>query len=130
MHLGTSVTPASLASDLKIELLVRGDRPDAATIAYARKKILAAARATPVPVRLGRVKLTFEAHRTIQHPARVEVMLDLDGRTLRVQGTARSAREAVDIVEERLRRRLVDVRGRGTTLRRRKPRPTGRGRQR
>ena len=54
MHPGTSDTPAT-TGESDLELLFRGRQPPA-TIAYARKKILAAARTAPARVRFGRVK--------------------------------------------------------------------------
>ena len=112
MHPGTSDTPATTTGDLDLELVFRGRQPRPATIAYARKKILAAARTAPGRVRFGRVKLTLGAHRSIERPARAEVMLDVDGRIVRAQSAARSIEEAIDLVDQRLRRRLRDARQR------------------
>lgn len=110
-----------------IEFVVRGQRPHPATVAYARNKVLAAARAAPRNVRFARITLTFEEHRSIERPAKVEVALDVDGRVVRAETVARSSREAIDLVEQRLRRRLAGIR-------RRRPRIAtgmqGRGRQR
>ena len=115
MHPGTSDTPAT-TGEPDLELVFRGRQPPA-TIAYARKKILAAARTAPARVRFGRVKLTLEAHRSIERPARAEVMLDVDGRIVRAQSAARSIEEAIDLVDQRLRRRLRDARQRIEFLR-------------
>jgi ribosome-associated translation inhibitor RaiA len=99
-------------NDPPIEFVARGRRPDPATIAYARKKVLAAARAAPRSVRFARVTLTFEEHRSIERPARAVVTLDVDGRIVRAGTVARSSREAIDLVEQRLRRRLAGIRRR------------------
>jgi ribosome-associated translation inhibitor RaiA len=99
-------------NDPPIEFVARGRRPDLATVAYARKKVLAAARAAPRNVRFARVTLTFEAHRSIERPAKAEVALDVDGRIVRAETVARSSREAIDLVEQRLRRRLDRIRPR------------------
>jgi len=117
MHPRRSDTPATAMSDLDLEFVCRGRQPDAVTIAYARKKILAAVRTAPARVRFGRVKLTLEAHRSIERPARAEVMLDVDGRTVRARSAARSTEEAIDLVDQRLRRRLRDARQRIEFLR-------------
>lgn len=95
-----------------IEFVVRGRRPDPATVAYARSKVLAAARAAPRNVRFARITLTFEEHRSIERPAKAEVTLDVDGRIVRAGTAARSWREAIDLVEQRLRRRLAGIRRR------------------
>lgn len=114
-------------NDPHIEFVARGRRPHPATVAYARSKVLAAARAVPRNVRFARITLTFEEHRSIERPAKAEVTLDVDGRIVRAEAAARSSREAIDLVEQRLRRRLAGIR-------RRRPRNEtgmqGRGRQR
>jgi len=117
MHTRRSDTHATTTSDLDLEFLFRGRQPHPATMGYARKKILAAARTAPARVRFGRVKLTLEAHRSIERPARAEVMLDVDGRIVRAQSAARSIEEAIDLVDQRLRRRLRDARQRIEFLR-------------
>jgi len=114
-------------NNLHIEFVARGRRPHPATVAYARSKILAAARAAPRNVRFARITLTFEEHRSIERPAKAEVTLDVDGRVVRAEAAARSSKEAIDLVEQRLRRRLAGIH-------RRRPRDAtgtqGRGRQR
>ena len=117
MHTRRSDTHATTTNDLDLEFLFRGRQPHPATTGYARKKILAAARTAPARVRFGRVKLTLEAHRSIERPARAEVMLDVDGRTVRARSAARSTEEAIDLVDQRLRRRLRDARQRIEFLR-------------
>ena len=104
-------------NNLHIEFVARGRRPHSATVAYARSKVLAAARAAPRNVRFARITLTFEEHRSIESPAKAEVTLDVDGRIVRAEAVARSSTEAVDLVEQRLRRRLDGIR-------RRRPRKT------
>ena len=104
-------------NDPHVEFIARGRRPHPATVAYAREKVLAAARVAPRNVRFARVTLTFEEHRSIESPAKAEVTLDVDGRIVRAEAVARSSTEAVDLVEQRLRRRLDGIR-------RRRPRKT------
>jgi ribosome-associated translation inhibitor RaiA len=86
-------------------------------VAYARKKVLAVARAAPRYVRFARVTLTFEEHRSIERPAKAEALLDVDGRVVHAEAVARSSTEAIDLLEQRLRRRLDGIR-------RRRPRNT------
>ena len=97
-------------NDLEVEFVSRGRRPRPATVAYAREKVLAAARVAPRKVGLARVTLTFEEHRSIERPAKAEVTLDVDGEFVRAEAVARSSREAIDLVEERVRRRLAGMR--------------------
>jgi ribosome-associated translation inhibitor RaiA len=104
-------------NDPRVEFVTRGRRAHPTTVAYARKKILAVARAAPRNVRFARVTLTFEEHRSIERPARAEAMLDVDGRVVHAEAVARSSTEAIDLLEQRLRRRLDGIR-------RRRPRNT------
>lgn len=104
-------------NDPHVELVTRGRRPHPATVAYARAKVLAAARAAPRNVRFARVTLTFEEHRSIERPAKAEALLDVDGRVVHAEAVARSSMEAIDLLEQRLRRRLDGIR-------RRRPRKT------
>jgi ribosome-associated translation inhibitor RaiA len=108
---------ARVVHDPRIEFVTRGRRPHPTTVAYARKKVLAVARAAPKNVRFARVTLTFEEHRSIERPAKAEAMLDVDGRVVHAEAVARSSTEAIDLLEKRLRRRLDGIR-------RRRPRKT------
>jgi ribosome-associated translation inhibitor RaiA len=97
-------------NDPHIEIVARGRRPHQATVAYAREKVSAALRAAPKKVRFARVTLTFEEHRSIERPAKAEALLDVDGRVVHAEAVARSSTEAIDLVEQRLRRRLNGIR--------------------
>lgn len=103
---------AHAENDLHVVFVTRGRRLHPATVAYARKKVLAVARAAPRTVTFARVTLTFEEHRSIGRPARAEAMLDVDGRVVHAEAVARSSREAIDLVEQRLRRCLYGIRRR------------------
>lgn len=111
-----SRTPGGV-NDPHVEFVARGRRPHPVTVGYAREKVLAAARAAPRNVRFARVTLTFEEHRSIEKPAKAQAMLDVDGRIVHAEAVARSLTEAIDLVEQRLRRRLDGIR-------RRRPRKT------
>jgi len=99
-------------NDPHVVFVGRGRRPHPATVAYAREKVLAAARAAPRHVRFARITLTFEEHRSIGRPAKAEAMLDVDGRVVHAEAVGRSSTEAIDLVERRLRRRLNGIRWR------------------
>lgn len=98
--------PGAHVPDLSV--VVRGFDDDE-IVEYAKAKVRDAARATPRRVLFGRVKLTLEPHRSIERPALVEVMFDVEGRPVRAHVAARDLREAVDLVEQRLRRKLKDL---------------------
>jgi ribosome-associated translation inhibitor RaiA len=108
---------ARAVNDPRIELVTRGRQAHPTTVAYARKKVLAVARAAPRNVRFARVTLTFEEHRSIERPAKAQALLDVDGRVVHAEAVARSSTEAIDLLEQRLRRRLDGIR-------RRRPRKT------
>ena len=90
-----------------IDLVVRGRAPGEQTIEYARTKVLAAARATRRPVTFARLTLASEAQPANPDPAVAEVLIDVDGHTILAHASGRSMREAIDRLEQRLRRRLV-----------------------
>lgn len=113
--------------DVDLDVVSKGTLVDEATIAYTRRKILAAARASKAPIRFGRVKFTHEPNPSIARPAIVTVTLDVDGHPVRAQSAGRTTREAVDILEERLRRQLVDAQHRLAFLRRRRRAGTATG---
>lgn len=94
----------------QVQFVARGRRPHPATVAYAREKVLAAARVAPRKVGLAHVTLTFEAHRSIERPAKAKVTLEVDGEFVRAEAVARSSREAIDLVEQRLRQRVAGMR--------------------
>ncbi len=106
--------------DFDFDVFSKGTPVDEATLAYARRKILAAAQASQAPVRFGRVKITHEPNPSIARPAIVTATLDVDGHPVRAQSAGRTTMEAVDILEERLRRQLVDAHHRLAFLRRRR----------
>jgi ribosome-associated translation inhibitor RaiA len=106
-----------------IGFVARGRRPHPATVSYARHKVLTAARTVKGKVRFARITLTFEKDPSIERPASAEVTIDVDGRIIRAQAAARSPREAIDLVEMRLRRRLANHR-------RRRPRKATGGQER
>jgi ribosome-associated translation inhibitor RaiA len=99
-------------NDPRVEFVGRGQRPHPATVAYARGKVLAAARAAPRDVRFARITLTLEKHRSIERPAKAEAMLDVDGRVVHAEAVASTSTEAIDLVGQRLRRRLDGIRRR------------------
>lgn len=73
---------------------------------YARTKIGELGRYTSRPVLRARVKLTMHRDPAVQRPVVGQANFDVDGQPVRAQVQARTAREAVDLLAARLRRRL------------------------
>ena len=73
---------------------------------YARRKIEHVLRRISRPVLFARVRLSTMADPAVSRPAIVQVNLDVDGRLIRAHVAAQTVREAVDLVEERLRERV------------------------
>lgn len=96
------------ASPFELSVVTRGVDEES-IVDYAKEKILHAARAAPRRVLFGRLKLSHEPHRSVERPATAEVMLDLNGRAVRAHVAARDVREASDLLEQRLRRKLKDI---------------------
>ena len=76
-------------------------------IDYARAKITAALQHAHNPVRFVRVKLTVMPDPAVSTPAVAQVNAEFDGRLIRAQSAGNTVREAVDEVQDRL-RRLVE----------------------
>jgi ribosome-associated translation inhibitor RaiA len=106
-------------SDFDLEVVRTGGGIDDATVAYARRKVRAAARSAPAPVLFGRIKMRHEPNRSIERPIVVAATLDVNGYPVRAHAAGHIATEAVDLLEERLRRQLLEAHQRIAFLRRR-----------
>lgn len=89
---------------VEVDVTTHGRLPGAAD--YARSKIGEIARLTRRPVLHARVRLTRHADPAVRRPVVAQANLDVDGRLIRAQVDAATAREAIDKLEARLRRRL------------------------
>jgi ribosome-associated translation inhibitor RaiA len=107
------------ASDLDLEVLCEGTGIGDVVVAYAKRKVSAAARAAPASVRFGRIKISREPNPSIERPIVVAATLDVNGHLVRAHAAGHTATEAVDLLEERLRRQLLDARQRIAFQRRR-----------
>ncbi|WP_422747886.1 sigma 54 modulation/S30EA ribosomal C-terminal domain-containing protein [Mycobacterium sp. WMMD1722] len=87
-----------------IRVATKGELPGAAD--YARAKIGRVARLADRPVLDARVRLTKHADPAVEQPVVAQANLDVDGRMVRAQVQGATAREAIDRLEARLRRRL------------------------
>ena len=73
---------------------------------YARAKVLEAVRSASRPVLDAHVELRQEANPSLDRPAIAKATLDVSGRLVRAHVAAKSMREAVDLLEDRLRQQL------------------------
>jgi ribosome-associated translation inhibitor RaiA len=93
-----------LPPTIDVDVTTHGDLPGAAE--YAGSKIGELARYTSRPVVHARVKLSRHRDPAVPRPVVAQANLDVDGRLVRAQVQAETAREAVDLLAARLRRRL------------------------
>jgi hypothetical protein len=89
---------------IDVDVTTHGELPGAAD--YARRKIGKIGRLTHRPVLHARVKLSAHRDPAVQRPVVAQANLDVDGRLIRAQVQAATAREAVDRLEARLRHLL------------------------
>lgn len=94
----------SVAPSPTIDVTVSGDLPGAAD--YARRKVGELGRMSHRPVLSARVRLSRHHDPAVEAPVIAQANLDVDGRLVRAQVHAATAREAVDLLEARLRRQL------------------------
>jgi ribosome-associated translation inhibitor RaiA len=74
--------------------------------AYAREKLAYVARLAPARILSERLRLHHEPDPARARPAIAEATLDVNGRPIRAHVAAPTMREAIDLLEARLRRRL------------------------
>jgi Sigma 54 modulation/S30EA ribosomal protein C terminus len=89
---------------IEVDVTTRGELPGAAD--YARSKIGELGRLAHRPVLHARVKVTRHGDPAVERPVVAQANLDVDGRLFRAQVEGVTAREAVDRLQARLRRRL------------------------
>lgn len=88
---------------LHIDVATRGDVSEFDT-AYARRKVAAALASTREPVLGVRIVLEFKVNPALACPALAKASADVNGHPIRAHVAAPTVREAVDLVERRLRR--------------------------
>lgn len=91
--------------ELEVTVTTHGEITEAAK-QYATDKITQLARYTKKPILFAQVKLTLEPNPSRERPALAEATLDLNGQPVRAHVAGRDLLEAVDLLEDRLRRRL------------------------
>jgi ribosome-associated translation inhibitor RaiA len=82
-----------------------GHVPDEVRL-YAAERVRHAARIAPRPVLFARLTLSQHENPATERPAAAKATLDVSGRPVRAHVAAGTMREAVDLLEARLRRRL------------------------
>lgn len=88
-----------------VQVQLRGAVPtDAAE--YARSKIGAIAEHTRERILHARAKLTEAADPAVARPSMAQANIDLNGRAVRAHVAAETMHEAIDLLDERLRRRM------------------------
>ncbi|MBP7928869.1 MAG: HPF/RaiA family ribosome-associated protein [Acidimicrobiia bacterium] len=98
-------------SNLEVSVSSRGD-VDEQCKDYAREKISRVAAYTDAPILVASVKLHQEPNPAQARPATAEAVLDVNGRPVRAHVAASVMEEAIDLLEDRLKRRLDRYRGR------------------
>lgn len=103
---GIRTGDVSVADVADVEVVVRGEVPDR-VVDYARTKIISLAEQLAEPVLHARVRLAHQPDPSVARPVRAQANLDLDGRLVRAQVAGATGAEAVDLLVERLRHRVV-----------------------
>lgn len=106
--------------DVPVEIVVHGDIGSALK-AYARDKVSRVTRLVPDPILSAQVTLRVAPNPARERPAIATASLDANGTPVRAHVAAHDVREAIDLLEDRLRDRLAHVATRRQALRRRGP---------
>jgi ribosome-associated translation inhibitor RaiA len=106
-------------------MLAGSDVPDE-TRRYARKRFGAVIERIPERVLFARVKLAHAPDPAVERPAIAQVTVDVDGQIVRAQLCAHDMREAIDLLQARLRDKL-DHRAQHRHALRRRPAASPRG---
>jgi ribosomal subunit interface protein len=91
---------------LELEISVTHGSVSESTKQYAAEKVTQLARFTRRPILYAELRLGVEPHRAIERPAVAEATLDVNGQIVRAHVAARDLLAAIDLLEERLRRRI------------------------
>ncbi|HUP33241.1 MAG TPA: sigma 54 modulation/S30EA ribosomal C-terminal domain-containing protein [Gaiellaceae bacterium] len=102
---------------LPLDVSVRGSVGEK-DVRRLREKLLHALSRSPRPLLHAHATLLHEPGPAIEHPALAKASVELDGRVLRAHASAAHMAEAIDELEERLRRRIEDAFARARRRRR------------
>jgi ribosome-associated translation inhibitor RaiA len=95
-----------VADGTDVEVVVRGEVADR-VVDYARTKIINLAEHLEEPLLHARIRLTYQPDPAVARPVRAQANLDVNGRLVRAQVAGATGSEAVDLLVQRLRHRLV-----------------------
>ena len=102
------------AEPVPVDVTLRGNVGEFAG-EYAREKVAGALEVAPAPVLHAHVVLDWTHDPGMPRPARAEATVDVNGTAVRARTSAPTMNEAVDELEARLRRQLVQLRDRART---------------
>ena len=91
-----------------VQVQVSGELPPD-TAPYAEQRLREVFADTHFPVLHARIRITHYADPSLERPVVGQANLDVDGRFLRVQLSARTSRGAIDLLHDRLRHRLQNL---------------------
>lgn len=114
----TDVSDTRDPEELSLAVTAGTGVPDA-MVAYAIEKLTHLAGHEAAPILFGEIKLDLEANPAVERPARAEAVLDVNGDPVRAHVAAHDLPEAIDLLEDRLARRLERHRRRRTDRARR-----------
>jgi ribosomal subunit interface protein len=97
-----------VAAEFDIEISARG-AVRVGERRYAEEKLARIAKFAPRPIIHARAILSEESNPSVERPATAEAILDVSGRIVRAHVAAAQMREAVDMLEDRLRRLLEEL---------------------
>jgi ribosome-associated translation inhibitor RaiA len=99
------------ATEVPVRIEVVGDRHPGID-AYAEKRVRAALRAVHRPVLYVRVRITHHEDPAVARPVVAQADVDVNGRLVLARATGTTGLEVVDLLHDRLRRRLERDRSR------------------
>jgi ribosome-associated translation inhibitor RaiA len=105
---GPAGAPPSRSADFPISVVADADVGEA-TKQRARELVVRIARHAPRPVIRARVAIRVDHNPALERPAVAKASLDVGNRHVRAHVAAARPREAVDLLEQRLRRNLESV---------------------
>lgn len=94
---------------VEVQTYTHGAVPEEA-VELAVQRVRSLLRLAPGRVLFVRVKLALVADPAVHRPATVQATIDAGGRIIRAQATARTLREAADLLHDRLRIRMTHSR--------------------
>jgi ribosome-associated translation inhibitor RaiA len=99
---------ANNVAAVDVHLSTRGAISDAQRV-QAREKVARLARLCREPVRVAQIRLVLDSGTGRGRPAEVEAAIDIDGTLARAHVAAATIPEAIDLVVDRLRRRIERI---------------------